>query len=89
MLIIGLCTMVWGLLELIPFSLPSFTEDFESLIAPVADFINQALAFIYEYIIDYNVMKTIFVILVSWVGIKYGYKFIMWIIRKLPIGVQD
>ena len=89
MLIIGLCMLVWGLLELIPFNLPSFSEDFTSVIEPVIDYINQALGFIYEYIIDYTVMKTILIILVSWVGIKYGYKFVMWILRKFPNSIDD
>ncbi len=89
MLVIGLCMLVWAILKLIPFNVPSFNQSFSDTVAPIQTYLNQAISFIYTYVIDYEVVKTIFTLIVSYLAVKYLYKFFMWVIRKLPISVDS
>ena len=90
MILVGLLALVDFLINLIPFSLPGFPDSFNSTIALVQSYLQGAISFIYAYVIDYNVVKTVFSMIILWIGAKYSYSFLMWVVRKIPmLNIKD
>lgn len=90
MLLSALLSLVNFLINLIPFNLPGFPDSFDSTITLVQGYLQGAISFIYAYVIDYNVVSTVFSIIIIWIGAKYSYRFLMWVIRKIPmINIKD
>lgn len=90
MILAGLLSLVNFIINLIPFNLPGFPDTFASTINLVHEYLQGAISFIYAYVIDYNVVKTVFSIIIVWIGAKYSYRFLMWVIRKIPmLNIKD
>lgn len=85
MIIKGLLELIIGLINLIPFSIPSLPEDFTNFMEQFKDIIQGGVNFVstllpYDYLV---------VLLEIFIGIELAlcvYKFVMWVIRKIPMA---
>ncbi|MGN1358444.1 MAG: hypothetical protein ACI4WU_03645 [Bacilli bacterium] len=85
MIIKLLLELIMGLINLIPFNIPSLPDNFSSFIEQFKTIIQGGVNFVstilpYDYII---------VLLEIFLGIEaafHVYKFVMWVIRKIPMA---
>ena len=89
MILKALIALVSVLINMIPLSLPSSGIDFSQTLGILKGYIDTSISFIYQYIISFEVVSTIFSLIIMWTSAKFMYKCFFWVIRKLPIGVQD
>jgi len=88
MILSGLINIVTFLLNLIPLNLPSFGNGFTDSLGILKGYLDNSISFIYAYMISYDVVKTIFSLIVMWISAKFLYWMFFWVLKKLPIGVD-
>jgi len=76
------------LIGLLPLNLPSGGISFQSALGSLKVYLDNCLSFIYTYIISFEVVKSIFSLLLVWTSAKIGYWIFVYIIRKLPLNVD-
>lgn len=85
MIIKALLELIMGLINLIPFSIPSLPDDFSNFIEQFKDIIQGGVNFV-STILPYDYLV---VLLEIFIGIEVAlciYKFVMWVIRKIPMA---
>lgn len=76
------------LIGLLPLNLPSGGVSFQSTLGSLKLYLDNALSFVYTYLIPFNIVQSIFSLVIVWTSVKVGYWLFIWIIHKLPIGVD-
>lgn len=82
--------LIFGLLSLLlmPFKLPPFPESVDGYLTDFIGYVEQGRAFINNFIVAdlVNVLLGLFIALLLF---KVGYKFVMFILRKIPmLGIE-
>lgn len=89
MIIKGLFTIVTFLINLIPFNIPSFPNDISSYLTTFQGYITEAIGFV-KFFLPWSYVVTLLRILLAIIIALELYKFLMWILRKIPMfGMKD
>lgn len=88
MILSALLIIVDFIIGLLPFSLPSGGESFQTTLGVLQGYLDNVISFIYSYVLNYEIVVSIFTLLTILILAKVAYWNFMWIIRKLPIGVE-
>ena len=85
----ALLSLITGLISMIPFSIPSLPSQVGDVFHTLLGYLNDGIGFLSNFVH----MEYIGVLFGIFVGIEAAllvYKFVMWIIKKIPmLGVQD
>lgn len=88
MIINSLLSITEFLIRLLPLNLPSGGMSFQSTLGSLKNYLDNSLRFIYTYVIPFNIVKSIFTLLILWTTVKVGYWIFLYVVHKLPIGVD-
>lgn len=88
MIISSLLILLDFIIGLLPLNLPSSGTSFQSALGVLETHLNDVISFIYTYVISYEVVQSIFTLLIIWVTAKVGYLLFFWVIHKLPLGIN-
>lgn len=89
MIIKLLFQLVTGIINLIPFSLPGLPDGVAAILDTFKIYLMSGMGMIKSYT-HWNYLTTLLVIVIAMDGVFYGYKFVMWIIRKIPaLSIKD
>lgn len=85
MIIKALLELIMGLINLIPFSIPSLPDNFSSFIEQFKDILQGGVNFI-STILPYDYLVVLLEIFIAIELALCVYKFVMWVIRKIPMA---
>lgn len=87
--IIALSGVVLAALYAVLVGFPSMPDGVVSGVSLIASYIGQGVGFLYNFVYE-DVVKAMFAAVLVVEGIILAYKFVMWVVRKLPMfGVSD
>lgn len=89
MILLGLLQIIFELLKILFswLSLPDMPEQITSIIDSVIQYVIDAMPIIWVFF-DKSVVTVCFVIALACMNFEKVYDFLMWILAKLPIGVN-
>lgn len=79
-----LFTLVTGIIGLIPFNIPSFPADVSTYLETFKGYIFQGIGFI-KFFLPWSYIVLLLKIVLGIVIALELYKFVMWILRKIPM----
>lgn len=68
-------------------NLPNIPNEVTTVVSDYIGMITSNLRFI-SFFLDVNYVKTLLHIMVTMIGFRYTYRFIMWIYHKLPLSSE-
>lgn len=90
MIIQALMDLLYGLLDWItaPFNIPMLPPEVNQILTTLLDYLNVGFGILANYThLDY--LFTLFGIIVAFDVAIFGYKIIMWVLRKIPmLGIE-
>ena len=89
MILLGLLQIIFELLKILFswLSLPDMPEQITSIIDTVIQYVIDAMPIIWVFF-DKSVVTVCFIIALACMNFEKVYDFLMWILAKLPIGVN-
>ena len=89
MILLGLLKLIFELLKVLFgwLSLPDMPVEITSIIDSVIDYVIDALPVIWVFF-DKSVVTVCFVIALACMNFEKVYDFLMWLLAKLPIGIN-
>ena len=89
MIISGFLSIVDFIIGLLPLNLPGSGQTFQETLGFLKGYLDNVISFIYSYVVSYEVVKSIFTLLIVWLSAKITYHMFFWVIRKLPLGIEQ
>lgn len=84
-IITGILYIIAGLFSL--FNIPSMPEGVQNIIFDFVEYLSTGIAIVANYV-DMNYLLTLFTTVCLLEGAILIYRFIMWIVRKIPISTE-
>lgn len=84
-----LFTLVTGIIGIIPFEIPSFPADVATYLETFKGYIFQGIGFV-KFFLPWSYIVVLLKIVLGIIVALELYKFIMWILRKIPmLGMKE
>lgn len=85
----GLLSLISGIINLIPFNIPSLPDSVGTIFNTFLGYLNDGIGFVSNFC-HMNYVAILFGIFITIEASLMIYKFVMWVIKKIPmLGIKD